>query len=537
MQSFEDIGIREELVRALEDEEIESPTALQAAVIPVLRRGGNLVARASSGSGKTLAYALGAFDQLEEAEAVDETVPLRCLILVPTPGAAENTALSITPLAQAAGLVVTATGGAWGTSISEADVLIAAPADVMESVRGSGIKLDDLKTVVIDGASVMHELGDWPAVETILDHIPRDTQRVLLSARIGADIEDTVERRIKKALRYPDEPAVTPDQIEPNVGSLAYVVVAGRQKVEVLARQLSGDKGEVPPVLFCRSDERAAELAEQMAHRGFLVGEVDDPEADLVVAPSDASRADLSQESGEETGQTISFDVPADASTLLARHQGDEGAVVILEPRELPHLREIAKQARMKITAAPLPMEGGAAAVRLRIFREEMQRALREDDLGAEMLMIEPLFEEFTAPEIAAAAVALLRRDRPAAAPAAPNSAESISPPSPSGPPPATWARLYVGIGSRDDVRPGDIVGAIAGETNIPGSHVGRIEIRDTFSIVEVQAADADRVIQAVNGTTIKGRSLRVDYDRGGDRGRKAGAPPKRRMMRPPPKE
>jgi ATP-dependent RNA helicase DeaD len=80
-------------------------------------------------------------------------------------------------------------------------------------------------------------------------------------------------------------------------------------------------------------------------------------------------------------------------------------------------------------------------------------------------------------------------------------------------------------VGSRDGIRPGDLVGAIAGEANIPGSAVGRIEIRDTFSIVEVQADAAEKVIRAVNGTTIKGRSVRVDYDRAGDRARKPGGP------------
>ncbi|MEW5928252.1 MAG: DbpA RNA binding domain-containing protein, partial [Gemmatimonadota bacterium] len=95
----------------------------------------------------------------------------------------------------------------------------------------------------------------------------------------------------------------------------------------------------------------------------------------------------------------------------------------------------------------------------------------------------------------------------------------------PTGPAPSAIARLYVGVGSRDGIRPGDLVGAIAGEANIPGSAVGRIEIRDTFSIVEVQADAAEKVIRAVNGTTIKGRSVRVDYDRAGDRARKPGGP------------
>jgi ATP-dependent RNA helicase DeaD len=106
------------------------------------------------------------------------------------------------------------------------------------------------------------------------------------------------------------------------------------------------------------------------------------------------------------------------------------------------------------------------------------------------------------------------------------------------------WARLYVGVGSRDDIRKGDLVGAIAGEAEIPGAKIGKIEIRDSFSIVEVEAGVADRVIQAVNGTTLKGRSVRVDYDRSGDRARRGGGDQRltrgpgaqRRSVRRPPR-
>src|SRR5690606_25810174 len=103
MPTFEDIGLRPELLRTLEDEEIERPTALQQAVIPALRRGGNLVARASSGSGKTLAYGLGVLDRLrplDTSDEEDEGTPLRMLVLTPTREGAERVAISLAPYAQ-----------------------------------------------------------------------------------------------------------------------------------------------------------------------------------------------------------------------------------------------------------------------------------------------------------------------------------------------------------------------------------------------------------------------------------------------------
>lgn len=551
MSSFDDLGLRPELLRALEDQELEQPTAMQEAVIPALRRGGNLVARASTGSGKTLAYALGALDRLTPRGEEAETV-LRFLVLAPTMATAEEIALQLFPLAQAVGLSVTVPGGAWGTALADAEVVVAPVAEVTRAVRASALKLEGLEAVVIDGASVIAELADWEAVDALLDLVPRDAQRVVISAEISDAVEDLVDRRVKRALRYPSEAALPEERNAPIEGRIGYVLVTAAEKLDVLARQLAPrEESGAPPVIFCRNDDRAAELAEQLSIRGFAVGGAGDSDADVAIATSDSTREELLEEADEGLGQSVSYDVPADARTLLARHRGDEDSVVLVEPRELPHIREIARQAGLRSVALPLPVDRSVANQELGAFRDRIRAVLRSEDVTAQLLVLEPLFEEASAAEIAAALSALLRR-RPEAAPIAARGEVPAIPQaraSEPGPAPATWARLFVGIGSRDDVRPGDIVGALAGEAGIQGSRIGKIEIRDSFSIVEVQAEFADRVIQSVNGTTIKGRSVRADYDRGGaERGpRRPGAggsgggrgaePPRRRLTRQPPKD
>jgi ATP-dependent RNA helicase DeaD len=552
MPSFEDIGLRPELLRTLEEEDIERPTALQEAVIPALRRGGNLVARASTGSGKTLAFGLGSLDRLKPRAGEDDgdAVPLRLLVLTPTYEAAERVALTLAPYAQAVGFAATISGGAWGTRLDAAEVLAGLASDVMTAVRASTLKLDHLEAVVVDGASAIFALGDWELVDSLLDLIPRDAQRVIISSAFPGEVEDLVERRVKRAIRYPAEPAV-PDALprQPLEGQIGYVVVTERQKLEVLARQLTAPEAHgTPPILFLGSDERAALLAEQLSIRGFVVGAIDDPEADVAVVSSGTTRAELIEEAPGDLGQTISYEVPPDATTLLARHGGDGDAVVLVEPRELAHLQEIARMARVAAHPLPLPLDGGSGAGDLAAFRESLRRALREEDLTAQLLVLEPLLEAHTAHEVAAAAAALLRRRPPPPAATPDRESPSTAPRQASagtgGPPPAVWARLYVGVGSRDDIRKGDLVGTFAGEAEIPGAKIGKIEIRDSFSIVEVEAGVADRVIQAVNGTTLKGRSVRVDYDRSGDRARRGGGEQRpsggpgtqRRSVRRPPR-
>jgi len=528
MTDFRDLGLRDELLRVLEDDDLERPTLLQRAVIPVLRRGGNLVARASAGSGKTLAYTTGVLDRLESPSAEvepEEPVRVRLLVIRPTLEAAERTALMLVPPAQAVGLAVAVPGGPWGTPREVAEIVVTTPETALDEVRASTLKLDHVEAVVIDGAGAVEELGGLEPLETLLDHLPRDAQRVLFSTAFSPALEDMVDRRVKRALRFPPEAAVPDGAPSEAGGAVGYIVVPEAQKLDLLARALAArDAGGAPPLLFCRTDERAALVAEALTLRGFTLGELGDEDADAVIASAATSRAELEEESGEEAGQTISFDVPEDEEILVARHSGDGSAIVLARAEELSHLREIARRARLAARATAQPVS--TSAVReVEHFREMLRQAVRVEDTGAQMLVLAPLFEEFSAAEVAAAATALLRRRAPdtqaAAAATATRGAGATArapAPSPAGAPPATWARLFVGIGSRDAVRPGDLVGAIAGEAEIPGTAVGKIDIRDTFSIVEVQADVADKVIQSLNGTTMKGRSIRVDYDRGGDR-------------------
>jgi ATP-dependent RNA helicase DeaD len=430
---------------------------------------------------------------------------------------------------------------AWGTAVNDASVIVATAPDLLEAVRDSSLKLEDVEAVVIDGASVIFDLGASEPIDALLDLVPRDAQRVLFSPTLPPLVEDLIERRVKRALRYPVEPALstTPRAAE---GRIGYVIAKDQLKLDLLASQLANrEPGSPPPLLFCRNDERAAELAEDLSVRGFVVGPVDDGEADVAIAAGGVTRAELLEELSEAPGQTISYDVPPDAPTLRARHAGDDDAVILVEPREVAHLREIAAQAKLQARSTPLRAKAGAAAAGLEAFRSELRAAIESEDLTAQLLVLEPLLEEFSATEVAAAAAALLRSRRPPAPAAAasvpmPQKVPAAEPSAPSGPAPATWTRLFVSIGSRDDVRAGDLVGALAGEANIPGARIGKIEIRDTFSIVEIQSDVADQVIRAVNGTTIKGRSVRVDYDRGGPAKRPPapGRPLRRASGRPP---
>lgn len=502
-ESFADLGLRPELVEAAIAAGYEQTTELQRAAIPVLRRGSNAVLAASAGGGVVAAYGLALLDRLS-GEEVDEGTPRpRAAVLVPTVEAASRTAESLARFARSVGLRVGALGPGWARPERNADVLVGTPAAVLEGVQAAVVKLDGLRALVVDGASTILSLGGGEALETLMVSVPREAQRVVTSADLSDAVEEYVERHVRRAFQIPPRPVEEPEAPEPEPkGSVGYVVATEGEKLSRVAELLAGPAGSQRVVLYCRTAARAAAVADGLAIRGFAVGAAEEAEGVVTVVGGPGGAPE------SPDAFAISYDVPFDAGTLATRHA--TGGVVVVEPRELPHLHRIVAEAGFRLQAEPVGAEARPLRDEIAAYRDQLRRAVQEEDLGAQLAVLEPLLEEFSATELAAAASALARRRVPLP-PAAPAPAAA-----PAGAAPRAWVRLFISVGQRDGIRPADLVGAITGEADVTGAQVGRIEIRDTFSIVEVASEVAERVIQALNGTTLKGRSLRVDYDRRG---------------------
>lgn len=494
-ETFADLGLRPELVEAARAAGYEAPTPLQRGAVPVLRRGGNAVLYASSGAGVVGAYGLGVFDRLAGMEGGG----LRALVVTVSDVAAERIALSLARLGGPAGVSVAAVGPGWAQGTPQ--VVVASAETALREVEASRLKLETLESFVLDSASVVLALSGNDVIEALTVSLPREAQRVVVTAEATPQVESYIERHVRRALWIPGRPVVT-EEVPPPRGVLSYAVAPEGGKAELLAGLVAGGRVNLPAAVHCRAPASAAAAREALELRGFRAS---DPEPGL--APGSAvlrlalRDGDVSAAGGVAT--VVSYDVPFDAASLGERHAA--GGVVLVLARELPHLRQIAADAQFTLEAVS-GAEPTTARSELDAYRARIRQAVREEDIGAQLLVLEPLFAEFSAAEVAAALSALLRQRVPTLAPAAaaPSPGAGVRP----------WVRLFVSAGQRDNVRPGDLVGAITGEAGITGEEVGRIEIRDTFSIVEVAADAAERVIQALNGVTLKGRSLRVDYDR-----------------------
>lgn len=475
MAGFDELGLRAELVENAREAGLESPSTMQRSVIPVLRRGGNAIIRASSGSGITPAYALALLDRFADEKGT------KAIVVVPTNDRAERVATTIARFAHRTNASIAALTSSWGRR-ANANIVVASAEKLLSAIEQSQIKLDDVETVVVDGASAIEKLNGEQIFETLFTSIPREGQRVFISSEFTDAGRRIAEAHARKALTFPPRPAVE-DRTErgPAGSTLRYIVAPEGRKADVIARLARDDDG--PISLITRGTHTGREAERAITSRGFTAQSYSYDQFDRNTAE----------------GRVVAFDAPFSAEQLTGSFRN--GDVIVCERNELTHLRALAEEANVRLEAAPVP---SYEADSLNAFRNDIRRAAREEDLEAQMLVLEPLFAELSPEEVAAAAAALLRSRRPVKEASTGGARAGTK----------TWSRLFFSIGERDGIRPGDLVGAITGESGVKGEEVGRLDIRDTFSVVEVDSSIADRVIRAMNGTTMKGRALRVDYDR-----------------------
>ena len=497
LDSFEELGVTPELVEALAAEGIERPTPLQESAIPVLRQGNNLLLAAGPGSGLLISWALPLLEGLE-----DEIDAPRILVLTSTAEVADRLGESLARLASATGVSVAALGSPWSLP-GYAKIVLGTAKDVLRAAASGDISLADVRVLVVDQAQAIEALVGLDGAERVIDYLSPETQRIASALPVTPAVEDFVERHIRRAPIVPSPDADRP----PQRGGIRFRITPEPREAAALAlaAELLPDKAR-HLLLFCRSEDRVADLGDYLTLHGYLAGAPGDPASPVWLGVDAlAARAEVK---GIEGVVVVSCDVPPDPDTLDRRHGiGPDGIVIVL-PRELAHLKGLGRRTGYETVPFPPPARGTPTTVAQ--LRARLEEALETEDTAPYLSVIEPLFERYDPAEVAAAAVALLRERRESAAPAAPQPAAASEDP---GATPA-WAKLFIGVGERDGLRAGDLLGAITGEAGVDGHSVGKIDIHESHSIVEVHDAVARKVIKSLNGTTIRGRAVRADFDR-----------------------
>jgi ATP-dependent RNA helicase DeaD len=556
--SFDDLGLRPELLTALSALGYEEPTPIQREAIPPLVAGRDLLGQAATGTGKTAAFALPVLQRLD---ADRRTSAPSALVLVPTRELAVQVSEALHRYGRELGArVLPVYGGApivrqLRSLESGVDVVVATPGRALDLVGRGALKLGEVATVVLDEADEMLDMGFAEDLEAILDETPEKRQTVLFSATMPRRLDSLARRHLKDPVRISLGRERTEPGEAPRVRQTAYVVPRAA-KPAALGRILDVE-APTAAIVFCRTREEVDTLTETLNGRGYraealhggmsqeqrdrVMGRLRAGTADLLVATDVAARGlDIDQ-----LTHVVNYDVPSAPEAYVHRigrvgRAGREGvAITLAEPREHRQLKTIERVAGAPITVEKVPTVADLRARRLELTRAALRETLLEEDLDRFRVVVETLTDEFDVFEVALAAVKLaheaggatdddeeipqvgFRPDRPDRPDRTDRAGRPTNRPadgrgagrggrSSGGP----VARLFVGAGRDAGIRPGDLVGAITGETELGGRDIGSIEIHQRFALVEVPESAADDVVRALRATMIKGRKATVRRDR-----------------------
>jgi ATP-dependent RNA helicase DeaD len=553
--TFAELELGDELLEALTRLGYEEPTPIQREAIPPLLAGRDLLGQAATGTGKTAAFALPILQRMTQRTR-GGTAP-SAIVLVPTRELAVQVSEAVHKYGRGLGVRVLPVYG--GQPIRTqlralqrgVDVVVATPGRATDHIGRGTLQLDEVDVVVLDEADEMLDMGFAEDLETILQEAPPERQTVLFSATLPTRIAGIVDRHLREPVRIEiARPDAAPGEA-PQVRQTAYVVPRA-SKPAALGRILDIES-PAAALVFCRTRDEVDQLTETLNGRGYraealhggmnqqqrdrVMGRLRAGSAELLVATDVAARGlDI-----DLLTHVINYDVPSAAEAYVHRigrvgRAGREGvAITFAQPREHRMLKTIERATGQRIALEKVPTVADLRSRRLELTRASLEESLLEDQLDAFRVVVETLAEQFDVMDVAAAAVKLAHELSGAG-----NEEEEI----PDVPPPASrgreggrnggggdraerpkrggprrssegMTRLFVGAGRAAGIRPQDLVGAIANESDLKGRDIGAIEIADRFSLVEVPEASADDVVRALKGSTIKGRKATVRRDRG----------------------
>lgn len=563
---FTSLGLNAQLVESLSALGYEEPTPIQTEAIPPLLEGRDLLGQAATGTGKTAAFALPMLQRIcDDPERNPRQPAISALILVPTRELAMQVAEAVHKYGRPFQIEVLPIYG--GQSMSQqlralkrgVDVVVATPGRALDHIRRSTLKLDRVRTVVLDEADEMLDMGFAEDLEAILTETPTERQTALFSATIAPRIKAIAKRHLKDPVHVKIASERTAPGEVPRVRQVAFMVQR-QQKSEVLGRVLDIESPS-SAIIFCRTRNEVDELTETLNAHGYrsesihgglsqeqrdrVMRRFRDGSVELLIATDVAAR-------GLDIGHlshVFNFDVPASADAYVHRigrtgRAGREGvAITLAEPKETRLLRNIEQHTRSKITVKPVPTESDLEARRLEASHTRLREAIEEGELDAYRAIVQSLASKEDVLDIAAAAMKIAhqstagtkgarkagaaseeldtyekstrkgKRERERERPDKKSYKEGSGGkkrPRETSARDAKVTRIYVGVGRNRKTRPADIVGAIANETGIDARAIGSIEILEDHTLVEIPTHSVKTVITALRKTTVRGQRVTV---------------------------
>jgi ATP-dependent RNA helicase DeaD len=548
--SFRELALIEPVLKALNDVGYETPSPIQAQVIPLMMQGKDVLGQAQTGTGKTAAFALPILSRIDIRQKDPQV-----LILAPT----RELAIQVAEAFQryAAHLkgfhVLPIYGGQdYSTQLRQlkrgAHVVVGTPGRVMDHMRKGTLTLDNLSVLVLDEADEMLRMGFIDDVEWILEQTPEHRQTALFSATMPPAIRKIAQEYLN-----------SPEQITIKVTTATainirqrFCLVSGAHKLDALTRILEAETFD-GMIIFVRTKTATVELAEKLEARGYSASAINGDmsqalrersiahlksgKLDILIATDVAARGlDV-----DRITHVVNYDIPYDTESYIHRigrtgRAGRPGdAILFIAPRERKLLDNIEKATKQKVEEMGLPSTEVINNKRISRFKQNITDTLAAEELGFFTQLIDQYQQEHnvTPLEIAAALAKLVQGETPLLMQNLPKKSKETSQEDrfqrsdrPARDERSTRDRkpkrifnggsavemelFRIEVGRNHGVKPGNIVGAIANETGIDGDHIARIKIEDNYSTVELPAGMPKELFQELKKIRVAGQQLNI---------------------------
>ena len=553
---FDELQLDERILRAVADMGFEEASPIQAQAIPVQMEGRDIIGQAQTGTGKTAAFGIPLLQKVDP-----KSKKLQAIALCPTRELAIQVADEIRRLAKYMhGVKVLPIYG--GQDIVKqirslkdgTQIIIGTPGRVMDHMRRKTVKFDHIQTVVMDEADEMLNMGFLEDMETILSQLPEERQTVMFSATMPQAIADIAHKFQKEPVTVK---VVKKELTVPKVTQY-YYEVKPKTKVEVMCRLLDMYAPKLS-VVFCNTKKGVDELVQALQGRGYfaegLHGDLKQIQRDRVMNSFRNGRTDILVATDvaargidvDDVEAVFNYDLPQDDEYYVHRigrtgRAGREGiAFSFVVGKEVYKLRDIQRYCKTKIIPQAIPSLNDVTGIKVDKILENVADTIEESDLSEMINILEKklLEEDYTSLDLAAALLKMMmgEESEDIVDTREPRSLDDLDSYYSGGSRNGNgrgrgrnsggrdsrydsgrddMARLFINIGKNQNVKPGDILGAIAGESGMPGKMVGSIDMYDKYTFVEVPRENADAVLKAMKDVKIKGKNIHMEKANGG---------------------
>ncbi|MDR1766180.1 MAG: DEAD/DEAH box helicase [Lachnospiraceae bacterium] len=559
---FEDLQLDPRIEKAVMEMGFEEATPIQARTIPLQMEGKDIIGQAQTGTGKTAAFGIPMLQKIDP-----KSRRIQAITLCPTRELAIQVAEEIRKLGKfMAGIKVIPIYG--GQDISRqfrglrdgCQIVVGTPGRVMDHMRRGTIKVDDVHTVVLDEADEMLNMGFLEDMETILSQLPEERQTVMFSATMP----DAIAKIAFHFQKNPETVKVVKKELTVPQITQYYYEVTNKTKLEVMCRLLDLYSPHLS-LVFCNTKHMVDELVSQLQGRGYfaegLHGDLKQMQRDRVMGSFRSGKTEILVATDvaargidvENVGAVFNYDIPQDDEYYVHRigrtgRAGKEGfAFSLVVGKDVYKLRDIQRYCKTKIIPQAIPSLNDVTEIKVDKIMQQVREVIAESDLTLMVNLIEKKMveEDYAAIDLAAALLKMRmgegnediindygvarslddlgsRRGRDRFGRGSYDRSPSVS--RQRAPRPdrdyrdENMVRLFINIGKNQNIRPGDILGAIAGESGMPGKMVGSIDMFDNYTFVDVPQEQAKSVLKAMQDVKIKGKNVRMEQA-SGDRG------------------